>query len=320
MSYWNEPLIIANHAFPRFIGGPLDGITDSPFRRLVREFSTHELLYSEMRHAACIAPGGVGSQRALKFASLERPLNFQIAASTTVPLAKALERIMQAGVDFVDLNVGCPAKNVIHSGSGSALMADPERLKSILHDIQKYSTVPFTVKIRSGFKQENAVTIAQMIQDAGASALAIHPRLQTQKFQGQPDYDVAARVKRAVNIPVILSGNIVNWQTAKMAYERTGVDGFLIGRALWSRPWKLHELYEHSQGREYLVNSSMRIATALKHIEYMMDYYGPHGIYTFRKYLPLYIHGVLGATNLRTRLMVSTSIDEVREGLLSVVQ
>jgi len=320
MNYWNEPLIIAQKSYPRFVGGPLDGITDAPFRQLVRTFCTQSLLYTEMRHAACIAPGGIAARRALRFEPHERPLNFQLAASDTHALGQALERIHAVGVDLIDLNVGCPARNVIHSGCGSALMADMPRLKEILLYLERHTPVPFTVKIRAGFKEQNAVDVAQLVQDCGARALAIHPRLQTQKFQGRPDYVLAARVKRAVTIPVLLSGNVVNWTTAQIAYQETGVDGFLIGRGLWSRPWKLHELNEQSQGKEYTVNTALRVQTALRHLESNLAYYGSPGLYMFRKFLPLYIQGIAGAATLRAQLMVSESVEQVREGLLRVAQ
>jgi tRNA-dihydrouridine synthase B len=310
MSFWNEQLSIANLRFPRFIAAPLDGITDSPYRRLIREFSSQELLFSEMRHVACVA-NDKGAMRSL---------DFQIAANNTEYIARACERIMAAGVDLVDLNVGCPARNVIGSGSGSALMADIPRLREILLAMRQCLSVPFTVKIRSGFKAENAVDVAKLIEDCGASAITIHPRLQTQKFEGRPDYSVAARVKQAVHIPVLVSGNIVNWATAKMVYEQTGVDGFLVGRALWSRPWKLQEMDAHRQGAAYQVDVAVRIQSALRHLEYALSYYGPRGLYTFRKYIPLYIHGALNAAALRKQLMTTHSSDEVREGLLHVVE
>jgi len=228
MDYWNSKIKIGNLSFPRFIGGPLDGITDSPFRQLVRDFSHDELLYTEMRHVACVAHDKAGV-RALKFEQFERPLNYQISVNKVDFVEQACEKILQAGVDVVDLNIGCPARNVVGSGSGSALMADLPRLEKILTLLRKNISIPFTVKIRAGFKEKNAVDVAKLIQDCGADALAIHPRLQSQKFEGRPDYALAAQVKQAVHIPVIISGGVVNWKTAQMVYEQTGVDGFLIG-------------------------------------------------------------------------------------------
>ncbi len=297
------------------MSGPLDGITDSPFRKLVRKFSTDELLYTEMRHIRCVA-SKKGGERALDFASLERPLNFQISVNAVEDMEPAIEKILARGVDCIDLNIGCPAKNVVKSGSGSALMADPARLEKILKKLRELIPIVFTVKIRSGYKSINAVEIAKLIQDCGVDGLAVHPRLQTERFMGRPNYGVAAQVKAAVSIPVLLSGNVVNWKTAKMAYEQTGVDGFLIGRGMWAKPWKLKEMREHSQGREFYLTQSEILDCALTHLDSMLEHYGSHGLYCFRKHLPFYIKGFTHASALRKELCVATSVHEVKDGLI----
>ncbi len=314
MGYWQEKFKIGSLEVPRFIGGPLDGITDSPFRRLVRRFSKEELLYGEMRHVASIAneKGGI---KALNFEQFERPLNFQVSANNIAFIEKACEKIIAAGVDCVDLNIGCPAKNVVKSQSGSYLMSDPGRLEHILKIFRKSLPIPFTVKMRAGFKEKNALHVAQLVQDCGADALAIHPRLQTQMFQGTPDYQLAAQVKKTVSIPVILSGGIVNWKTAQQAYELTGVDGFLIGRGIWAKPWKLHELNEHAAGRSYAVSSEEILSCALDQLSTMVEYYGDQGLYAFRKHLPFYIKGKITASEIRSQLVQSKNVEEVKEGL-----
>lgn len=315
MNFWQEDIKIGNLSIPRFIGGPLDGITDAPFRQLVRQFSQRELLYTEMRHVRSILTP-MGGHLALKFEQMERPLSFQVSASSDDSIQAACEKIVAAGVDIIDLNVGCPAKNVISSCCGSALMAHPEQLKKILQAFRSSLSIPFTVKIRAGFKEKNALDIAKMIQDCGADALAIHPRLQTQKFTGQPDYELAAQVKKALQIPVIFSGNVVNFKTAQMTYDRTGVDGFLIGRGMWAKPWKLHEMAENAAGRPYVVTSEMLLSVALQHLQFMIDHYGQKGLYCFRKHLPFYIKGHPAASAMRAKLVVATSQEEVVQGLI----
>lgn len=314
MNFWQEDIKIGNISVPRFIGGPLDGITDAPFRQLVRQFSKRELLYTEMRHVRSILTP-IGGKMALNFEQMERPLNFQVSASSDDYIQAACEKIVAAGVDMIDLNVGCPAKNVISSCCGSALMAHPDQLEKILKTFRSSLTIPFTVKIRAGFKEKNALDIAKLIQDCGADAIAIHPRLQTQKFTGVPDYYLAAQVKQALQIPVIFSGNVVNFKTAQMTYDRTGVDGFLIGRGMWAKPWKLHEMAEHAAGREFHVSSQLLLSVALQHLQLMIDYYGVKGLYCFRKHLPFYIKGHPSASALRSKLVVSTSQEEIVQGL-----
>jgi len=317
MSYWKEKIKIKNLEFPRFMGGPLDGVTDSPFRKLVRKFSKEELLYTEMRHVACVANEGNkgGEIQSIKFEPVERPLNYQFAANKIEFIDKACDLVLEKGVDVVDLNVGCPARNVISSGSGSALMGDVPRLKEILiHFRKKLENIPFTIKIRAGFKKENALEVAKLAQDCGVDALAIHPRLQTQKFQGIPDYNLAAQVKKELDIPVIFSGGIVDFRSAKMVYEYTGVDGFLIGRGMWARPWKLKELHEHSQGLEYQVDKKTILTCALEHLDNIIEFYGKHSVYCFRKHVSFYLRGMHSSSQLKNLVFSTTSIDKIKDG------
>ena len=316
MSFWQERITIGNRSFPRFIGGPLDGITDSPFRKMVREFSKDELLYTEMRHISCVA-NDRGATKALRFDQMERPLNYQVAANKIEFIEQACEKIMACGVDMLDLNIGCPARNVIGSGSGSALMADLPRLEMIVKRLRACATnIPFTVKIRAGFKEKNAIEVAKLLQDCGADAIAIHPRLQTQKFEGRPDYALAAEVKKAVSVPVIISGGVVNFKTAQLVHEQTGVDGFLIGRGLWAKPWKLHEMNEHANGRPYKIDNKTMLHYACKHLDTMINYYGPRGLFAFRKHLPFYVRGGQNASIVRQQLVRFDSAEQVKKGLI----
>jgi len=315
MDYWKKSIQIRNLTVPRFMGAPLDGITDSPFRKLVRIFSKEELLYTEMRHVrAVVTPKG--GALALKFDQKERLLNFQVSANTPEFVPAACEKIKASGVDSIDLNIGCPAKNVVSSCSGSALMAHPKKLEEILKTFRaSLPDMPFTVKIRAGFKHENAVEIALLAEECGVDALAIHPRLQTQKFFGRPDYTVAAKVKEALSIPVFFSGNVVNFKTAKLTYEQTGVDGYLIGRGMWAKPWKLLEMKRHAAGEEFELTRAMILDVALTHLDYMIEHYGMHGLYCFRKHLPFYIKGHPQASKYRARLVQTESLEEIKEGL-----
>lgn len=307
MSYWQEPIIIANKAFPRFIGGPLDGITDSPFRQLVRQFSTKELLYTEMRHVASLKR----APHALKFESFERPLNFQVAATTDEDIETACRLVEERQVDMVDLNIGCPAPIMVKSGGGSALMADLPRLEKLLKLFKKSLSIPFTVKIRAGFKCTNALEVAQLVQDCGADAIALHPRLQTQKFEGKLDYELTAKVKKAVTIPVIFSGGVVNFQTAKMVYELTGVDGFLISRGIWARPWKLFELEQHSLGNPWKVDRKIVNQVAIAHLRKLFELYGQRGMFMFRKNISLYLKGMGCSPEFRQQLVAINSAEEI---------
>jgi tRNA-dihydrouridine synthase B len=314
MNYWHETVKIGPLAVPRFIGGPLDGITDAPFRWLVRTFSKEELLYSEMRHVSAIANAPF-TKTGLHFLPSERPLNFQIGASTPRDIEKACAKIIEQGVDCIDLNIGCPARAVIGAGGGCLMMSKPEQLKLVLRILQQTLTIPFTVKMRAGYKEKNAITIAQIAQEYGAAAITIHPRLRDEFFAGRPDYALAAQVKQAVSIPVFLSGNIINWNTALMAYNQTGVDGFMIGRGMWSKPWKLAELRAHSRGEQFAITRPQIIRCALEHLANLVTYYGPRGVFCFRKHMPFYLRGFSDAAHIRQYVMQLTEYEAVRDHL-----
>jgi tRNA-dihydrouridine synthase B len=318
MNYWQEKVLVGKLQIPRFIGAPLDGITDSPFRKLVRDFSKDNLLYSEMRHVGSIVHEK--SAASFSFEQLERPINFQIAAKDERFVKEACEKISAMGVDLVDLNIGCPARAVIRNGSGSALMADLPRLIKILDLMRTSLSVPFTVKMRAGYKLQNACDVARVIEGCGAAALAIHPRLQTQMFAGRPDFAVAAAVKKAVTIPVFLSGNVINFKTAQLAYNQTGVDGFLVGRGMWSRPWKLHEMQMHAEGKTFDISKEVIVSYAQKHLDWLLAYYGSIGLRQFRKHIPLYIREFENAAQVRERLVRLEEVNEVKEGLQELLK
>ncbi len=317
MSYWNEKVKIGHLSFPRFMGGPLDGVTDSPFRKIVRQFSKEELLYTEIRHVACVA-NDKGGIKALAFEQMERPLNYQVTANSTNFIKLACEKVLAKGVDCVDLNIGCPAKNVVGSGSGSALMANLPILEKVLKLFRELlKDVPLTVKMRAGFQTKNAVEVALLAQNCGVQAVAIHPRSRTQRFSGELDYALAAQVKKAISIPVLFSGGIVDFYSAKKVYELTGADGFLIGRGMWAQPWKLKEIKEHAQGNSsFQVSKKTILSCALQQLDNMLEYYGENGLYCFRKHVPFYIKDVPDASAIRNRVVTSDSALYIKEELV----
>ena len=273
-----------------------------------------------MRHVASIAHNK-GVMRALDFKiSEERSLSFQVAANKIDYIPAACEKILAKGVDIVDLNLGCPARNVVGSGGGSFLMGHPEQLRRIVTCLRKNLPISFTAKIRAGYKEKNGLEIAKMLQDCGIDALAVHPRLQTQKSEGLPDYALTAQIKKALSIPVMLSGDVVDFATAKMSYEKTGVDGYLIGRGILGQPWKLKELDAHARGQKFTVSIVDRLQCAIRHLELMVDYYGQQGLYAFRKHVPHYLKGFLAASAVRQNVITSESVDEVKTQLAELAR
>ncbi len=311
-NFWQEKINIGGLLVPRFMAAPLDGITDSPLRQLIREFSPEELLMTEMRHVSCVANEKTGMT--VKYKQVEQPLAFQFSANRVEFLEQAVEKVIQHGFVMINLNIGCPAPVVIKSGSGSALMANLPQLEILIKAFMKAinGRVPFTIKMRAGFKQKNALEVAQLVESLGVAAIMIHPRTQPEGFTSRLDYDLVKQIKQTVKIPVIFSGNINKFETAQKVYELTGVDGFMIGRALWGAPWKMREMTDAAQGKTFTVETTTALTYARKHLDLNIEYFGGGGYIPFKKQLPQYIRSINNASEWRGTLLRSQTEAEMR--------
>lgn len=289
MNYWNNELKIGTYSFCRFIGGPVDGVINSPFRCLIREFSPHALLYTEIRHVNAVIRVPTDKWRPLQ---IEQPINFQMTAQNPQNIAAACEQVFASGISMVDINIGCPSRLVTRggAGAGSALMADIPRLTAVIKEFRRcLPTIPLTVKMRAGYKEQNALEIVSMLEDWGIDAICIHPRLQPQKHQGELNYSLVADIKKKVKIPILFSGGITNSTIAKQVYEQTGVDGFLIGRGLLAKPWLIKQLHEESQGRSFILANNEIHRAMIAHLDFSTAWHATHGLAFFKKHLVEYL-------------------------------
>jgi nifR3 family TIM-barrel protein len=321
MNFWQEKIKIKHLEIPRFISAPMDGITDSPMRQIVRFFSPDVLLFSQMRHVAYITHAD--NPPCLNFKPIEKPLCFQISTNETTFIASALKKIFAHDFDMLNLNAGCPAKKNVQSGCGAALMADipklKEIIKTIIANIPKH--IPFTVKMRAGFKEKNALDVAKICQDFGAAALIIHPRTQPQKHSTELDFDLVQEIKATVEIPVIFSGNITNFDRAKITYEQTKCDGFMIGRALWGAPWKIREIMQQSEGKKCIFTIKQQLETIITHLTLNTKFYGENqGVKLFRYHLAQYLKTIPKAENIRKLILTRTNELETKKLLHVLIQ
>lgn len=319
-NFWSETITIKDQRYPRFMSAPLDGITDSPMRRMIRLFSPQELLFTEMRHVACVAHERDAAS--LRYNLIEQPLAFQFSANKIDFIDVAVEKVIASGFKIINLNAGCPAPVVIKSGSGSALMGDVPRLEMLIkHFIRVIDgRVPFTLKIRAGFKEKNALFVAQMAQDCGVDCLIIHPRTQPEGFASRLDFDLVKKIKEQLHIPLVFSGNINSFQTAERTYQLTGVDGFMIGRALWGTPWKIREITDALHGKDFTVAIADMLLYTRQHLDLNADFYGRHGFGIFKKQLGQYIRFIPNAAEWRQRLLRSKTEEEMRVVLEEMIQ
>ncbi len=298
---------------------PLAGISDLPFRTIVRRFGCG-LCYSEMVSADGIVRGQRKTLDILRSGPGDRPLIAQIFGSDPGVLAAAAAIIEERGLaDAVDINMGCPVKPVIRRGAGAALMRDPERVRLIVREARRSILIPLTVKIRSGWspKEKNALEIARIAEGEGADAIAVHPRTASQGFGGRSDWSVIAEVKKALKIPVIGNGDVEAPGDASALLGQTGCDGIMIGRAALGNPWIFRNALRHLAGEGIeLANLDDKRRVIEKHLEMSVGLYGEViGVKCFRKHLFWYTKGLRGSAAFRKEAGTITG----KENLLAAV-
>ncbi len=317
-NFWQEKITISGFTVSRFMTAPMDGLTDSPFRQVIRDFSPSELMFAEMRHVDAVANERTG--QAILHNPIEQPLVFQFSANRTTFIGKSVERVMAAGFKAFNLNAACPAPAVVRSGSGSALMGNLPQLKIILEELQRCiaGRAPLSIKIRAGFKQKNALEVAQLAQDMGCDSVIIHPRTQPERFAGRLDYELVAAIKKALTIPVVYSGNVTKFEVAQRVHTLTGCDGFMIGRPLWGAPWKLKEITQAAAGEAFTVDIKTTFSCIMKHLDLNVAFYGPYGYAIFKKHLAQYVKNFPHATQWRSSLLRTQSEEDMRTQLASL--
>jgi tRNA-dihydrouridine synthase B len=270
---------------------PMAGITNLPFRLLVKGLGAG-LVTTEMISANGLTMRQRRTLDYLKSHSDERPLAVQIFGARPEVMASAAEIAVEAGAQVVDINMGCPVKKVVKTGSGGALLRSPEKAKEIVSAVRRVCQAPLTVKIRAGWSpdQPGICEMAQAIEDCGADAITVHPRFVTQGFEGHADWKIIAQVKEKLTIPVIGNGDILNPCLALQMKRQTGCDGVMIGRGAIGNPWifkgilqlqnghpviqpKLHERRAFIMKHFRLLSSSMGEQRAVKSMRGLLLWY-----------------------------------------------
>jgi tRNA-dihydrouridine synthase B len=253
------------------IMAPLAGITNLPFRRIIKKLGPG-LVTTEMVSAMGLVMGKNKTLRYLKSHPDEKPLAVQIFGSRPEAMAGAAEIAVEAGADIVDINMGCPARKVVKNGSGGALLRNLHAIEEIISSVRKVCSVPLTVKIRTGWSPTHASAqeIALLAEDCGADAVTVHPRFVTQGFSGCADWTVIAKVKEALKIPVIGNGDVTKPLHAIKMKEQTGCDGVMIGRAAVGNPWIFKQILDLESGLSVQPPSlDDRRALIMEHFHYL---------------------------------------------------
>lgn len=251
------------------------------------------------------------------FTGRERPLGLQLFGSEPELLAAAARRAEGMGVDLIDLNLGCPAPRVLRNGEGGALMLRPRLCQRIFEAVVRAVSCPVTVKLRSGWDDQrvNAVEIAARAEDAGIGAISIHGRTVIQGFDGEADWEIIGRVKRAVSIPVFGNGDVDSAEAAVAMLARCSCDGIMIGRAALGNPWIFEQIRARLQGKAppSLPTLSERLRIFRRHLELSCDLRGGEGaLREMRRQAGRYLRGFPGAAGVRDSLRGATSVDHLR--------
>lgn len=304
---------IAHFQLPNnLILAPMAGITDAPFRKICTQFGAG-LTVSEMVASNPALRNHERTQLRAKHGENSGFRSVQILGTNPQDLAEAARLNVENGAQIIDINMGCPAKKVCSVAAGSALLRDEELVKRILDAVVNAVNVPVTLKIRTGWDKENknALTIAQLAENAGIAALTIHGRTRACKFEGHAEYETIKLVKQAVKMPVIANGDIDSPQKAQLVLQKTGADALMIGRAAQGNPWifeQIHAFLTHHKLLELPSKPEIyRVLTG--HLESLYSFYGKNaGVRIARKHISWYLRH-LNEIDSHLKQQINQSID-----------
>ena len=300
-----------------YILAPMAGVTDLPFRLLCKEQGAG-LLCMEMISAKALIYKNRNTKLLLEIHPEEFPVSLQLFGSDPDIISEAACQIEDRPFQILDINMGCPVPKVVKNGEGSALMNQPRLVHEIVKKTVQAIDKPVTVKIRTGFDDQhvNAVEIAKIIEDAGAAAVAVHGRTREQYYSGRADWEIIARVKEAVSIPVIGNGDVTSGESALEMRRQTGCDGVMIGRGAQGNPWIFSELlgYDRTGKLPERPKPEKIRDMMLRHARLQIEYNGEYlGIREMRMHVSWYTKGLPGSARLREAINRTESYEELEE-------
>lgn len=303
---------------------PMAGVTDLPFRLLCAEQGAG-LVCMEMVSAKAIYYNNKNTEELMEIHPEEHPVSLQLFGSDPEIISEMAKRIEEKPFDILDINMGCPVPKVVNNGEGSALMKNPKLVGEIISKTVKAIQKPVTVKFRKGFDEEhiNAVEIAKIAEQSGASAVAVHGRTREQYYAGKADWEIIAQVKDAVSIPVIGNGDVTDGESARRLLTQTGCDGIMIGRAVRGNPWIFREILHYLETGEAMEKPSGKevCETILRHAQMELLQKGEYtAVREMRKHIAWYTIGYPHSAALRRRVNEIEEFSQLEETVRSIFE
>lgn len=307
---------VALGEFPLLLA-PMEDVSDPPFRAVCKEGGA-DLMYTEFVSSEGLIRDAAKSKQKLDIFEYERPIGIQLFGSDIEHMRQSAEIATQVNPDLIDINYGCPVKNVACRGAGAALLQDIPKMVAMTEAVIKATHLPVTVKTRLGWDDstKNVEEVAERLQDIGVKALTIHGRTRVQMYKGEADWTLIGKIKehQRIHIPVFGNGDIDSPQKAKEYRDRYGVDGVMIGRAAIGYPWIFNEIkyfLKHGE-RPAPPDMAERVRAVKKHLDFSIRWKGERtGIFEMRRHYANYFKGIPDFKPFRTRLVAETDVNRI---------